>query len=590
MKIPAAIRKRLGELPASLREAYNEIYELRLKSYVEEQRSITKSAFKLLLSLQTPLDHEDFIHALSFCSEDRITLLAEDLLDLCFGFLVLDIGQNVYRFAHLSVREYLETKSEYSSESSHALAAQLCLRYLCTSNDSGPFLVPRDTWLDSSAVPKDMRFPSIDLKHDSRVMSCTINPSVNDQGDYNHDYPFLDRVQEYACVYWADHTAGSRYLRLLHPLSTMLRGFIMDASQSVSPWFMYWNRLVIHMFRFPGHVYCMPGWIFGRNKIKDMTHTPADYLFTAILWGFYDLLELRLRSSPDPLLLRSGTRGNEFNALQLACLYGNPDAVKFLRDWGWGLQVEDDLSFLALAVQGSKIHKRPSLPGLDIDDKNIETIRLLLSYGVDPHEKLLFSFRHFLGCSYPIWISPLRIPPIWKAIELESTEIVKLLLEYGVSADVENEMGLKTFHTAVIDGKHEIADLLLAESKDVDDFARSVCKELGLIHQALRRDDETILITALGNWPRDARGSWYLDHALWLAAIRSTKEDCVKALLAKGANANARFIGLSVIDAIHRRVSMENDFAILRLLLDHGADPQAMTVEETVRIQGWVER
>lgn len=556
--MPATVWKRLGELPTSLCETYEEIYELRLKSCVEEEKWIAKSAFKLLLSLQTPLSYKEFIHALSFCSDDRNTISTEDLLDLCFGFLVLDIGQNVYRFAHLSVREYLGTNPEYSSENCHALAAQLCLRYLCTSNDSGPFLIPRDT-----LISEDVDISSGDLKHDSRVMSWTINPSVIDKK--RDKYPFLDQVQEYACAYWADHTAGSRCLRLVHPLKTMLRSFIMDEDEVVSPWFMYWNRLAIWMSGYYFRKYHMPGWRGDHNKIIDMRHAPADYLFAASLWGFYDLLELRLRSTPDPVRVHSLSG---YNALQSVCLHGNPDAVKFLLDWGWS-QVDGDFSALGKAIDGLHVaDKRPSLPGLDIDDKHIETIRVLLSYGADPNEK-----SHFK----PDWRGCLSFP-ILEAIKLGSAGLVELLLNYGASADVEDDMGLKTFHIAAIEDKKEIADLLLAASMDLDDFARSVCTEVALIHQALRRRDETMLVAALGNWPRDPRASKYLDAALCQAASKANA-NCVKALLDKGADPYAKIKGKSVIDWIkcyrYRDGSINlgaGNAAVSKLLFDYGVE------------------
>ena len=566
--MPATVWKRLGELPTSLREIYDEIYQLRLKSYVEEEKLITKSAFKLLLSLQTPLSYEEFIQALSFCSEDRNTISAEDLLDLCFGFLVLDIELNVYRFAHLSVREYLETNPEYSSENNHALAAQLCLRYLCTSNDRGPFFIPRDLRLDNTSISEDVNVPSRDLKHESRVMSWTVNLLVIER---DYQYPFLDRVQEYVCAYWANHTAGSRYLRLVHPLNTMLRTFIMDAPGIVSPWFMYWNTLAIYMSHNSIGYSHMPGWRGRKNKIIYMTHTPADYLFTASLWGFYDLLEIRLKSKPDPLLLRCEKM--DYNALQLVCFYGNPDAVKFLLDWGWSLQVESKFSILGVAIDGLLlVHKYPSFPGLDIYDKHIETMEVLLSYGADLNEKSQFRLisRHEMSRGFTY--------PIIQAIENGSGEIVEFLLDHGASADVENEMGLKTFHIAAIVNKHEIADLLLAAIKDVDDLARSVCTEVALIYQALKRRDETKLVTALGSWTRDPRASKYLDAALWYAV--ETNASCVKALLDKGADPNAEFEGRFVIDMIpwsgrmgEYKMLEAKSFAILQLLLDHGANP-----------------
>ena len=556
LKRADTIWKRLGELPSGLRDIYDDIYRVKIEG-VEEQGSIAKHAFKLLLSLQTPLQHEEFLQALSFCGEDKTDVSAEELIDFGCNFLVLDAELNVFRFAHLSVREYLDTRSEYGLECGHALAAQFCLRYLSTSNSSGPFLIPRDSSPDDGAMPGS----------DDRIMSCQIDLSRSEfdndgQRQIEHGYPFLDRVQEYACAYWADHLAGSRYLRLLHPLNDMLRKFTVDSSQKASPWFMYWNRLAMHTVFSRRRYHYMPRWArsWHENDFMDMLHSPADYLFVASILGACDLLKLRLRSKPDPLYLRS--YWGKHNALQLACRCGNRDAAEFLVDRGWGLQVENKFSLLGLALDGS----------------SFETVKLLLSRGVDPNEKSYFKSMSCLTF------------PIFKASRSGSLELVKLLLDYGASADVENSLGLKTFHAAAIDGKQEIADLLLAKSTDADKLPISFCRQLVLVHEARRNRDEDLLNTALANWPQGAQGNKYLDYALWhmlycptcdhnnrLILVNAT---CLKALLAKGADANCSFLGKSLVDAIAGRGETSegrtklsaNDFSILQLLVDHGAD------------------
>ena len=74
-----------------------------------------------------------------------------------------------------------------------------------------------------------------------------ICPSITEDLNEISKYPFLDRVQEYTYTHWADHTAGSRHLRRVYPLDTMLRESIMDAPEVASPWFMYWNSLATYM-------------------------------------------------------------------------------------------------------------------------------------------------------------------------------------------------------------------------------------------------------------------------------------------------------------------------------------------------------
>ena len=561
LKRADTIWKRLGELPKDLRDIYDDIYRVKIEG-VEEQGSIAKNAFNLLLSLQTPLKHEEFLQALSFCGDDKTDVSAEDLLDFGCNFLVLDAELDVFRFAHLSVREYLDTRSEYGPECSYALAAQFCLRHLCTSNPSGPFLIPRDHSSDDGAT----------LGADDRIMSWRINPAQSDYYRREHlgyrelGYPFLDPVHEYACAYWADHLAGSGYLRFLHPLNDMLRKFAVDTSGEVSPWFMYWNRLAVHMVYSEIYSSSILRWKSNRDEISigAMVHNPADYLFAASILGFCDLLELGLRSKPDPLFLRSYLA--EHNALQLACKWGNRDAAEVLLDRGWGLQVENGFSLLGLALRGS----------------HFETVKLLLSRGADPNEKC---------CSYTEQRFPfqLNMLPILRAVKSGSSDLVKILLDYGASADVEDHWGRKTFHLAAINDKQEIADLLLAASTDADQFPRSFCRQLFLLNKATRDEDEDLLNTTLENWPQGAQGNRYLSYALWDALYRRTwdrnrmtlvNDTCLEALLAKGADANFSFLATTLIDIVANRgrnsegrtILSASDFSILQLLVDHGAD------------------
>ena len=52
------------------------------------------------------------------------------LLDLCCNFVVYDDELDIFRFAHLSVKEFLETLPLFSPAISHSLAAEHCLAYV----------------------------------------------------------------------------------------------------------------------------------------------------------------------------------------------------------------------------------------------------------------------------------------------------------------------------------------------------------------------------------------------------------------------------------------------------------------------------
>ena len=87
-------------------------------------------AFRWPLCCQVPLTMDEFILAVSTSSGEEIELSKEILLALCLNFIVHDDNMNVFRFAHLLVHEYLESKENYEVQPKHATVAFSCLSCL----------------------------------------------------------------------------------------------------------------------------------------------------------------------------------------------------------------------------------------------------------------------------------------------------------------------------------------------------------------------------------------------------------------------------------------------------------------------------
>ena len=64
---------------------------------------------------------EEFLTSLSLCNGDEETLDKDDLLELCFNFVTDDQESDSFQFAHLSVREFLESQEGFDRESCHPL-------------------------------------------------------------------------------------------------------------------------------------------------------------------------------------------------------------------------------------------------------------------------------------------------------------------------------------------------------------------------------------------------------------------------------------------------------------------------------------
>ena len=135
--------------------------------------------------------------------------------------------------------------------------------------------------------------------------------------------------------------------------------------------------------------------------------------------------------------------------------------------------MDDDRTLLGLAMDGLSQSRSRSSSNPDIDEKYIETIKILLSCGADPNEKTAIT-EYYSRFSSDI--------PILKAISIGSIELVKVLLQHGANADVEDDWGLKASHIAALGDQPEIAGLLLATSTDADDSTRTFFKEVLRIH------------------------------------------------------------------------------------------------------------
>jgi hypothetical protein len=128
MKKAADVRNELGRLPKKLADIYAKIYE-----QVEEggDQQFAERALRWLLCSKAPLSTADLLSVVfTDTTEDSPPADAATLLEICCNLLVLDDVLHTFRFAHLSVREYLETRPEYVEIELHKPVAEICLSLL----------------------------------------------------------------------------------------------------------------------------------------------------------------------------------------------------------------------------------------------------------------------------------------------------------------------------------------------------------------------------------------------------------------------------------------------------------------------------
>ncbi len=135
LKCDEDIRTKLGTLPPKLEQLYVEVYDNLISPQGDVGRSIIDNALKWLLCAQEELRASNFLVAVAANLGTDRDLSKDKLLELCNNLVVYDDGLEVFRFAHLSVREFLENKSEFAEVSCYSLAAECCLLQILASSD-----------------------------------------------------------------------------------------------------------------------------------------------------------------------------------------------------------------------------------------------------------------------------------------------------------------------------------------------------------------------------------------------------------------------------------------------------------------------
>ena len=120
------VRTALARLPEELNAIYSVIME-QISIQEEPNPDIAQATLKWLSCARRQLTSEEFLSAVNIGSQGQhFNLSNYTLLDICCNLIVYDSVQNVFGFAHLSVREYLEKDRRWNL-ASNALVLHRCL-------------------------------------------------------------------------------------------------------------------------------------------------------------------------------------------------------------------------------------------------------------------------------------------------------------------------------------------------------------------------------------------------------------------------------------------------------------------------------
>lgn len=121
------MKNALKRLPNELNKSYDIILE-QISNSEDPNPVIAMRAMKWLLCARRPLTTAEFIAAITIGSEGgSLPLSKAEVLSICCNMVALDVELEVFRFAHLSVQDYLEGHGEYNPLKIHSFAFERCL-------------------------------------------------------------------------------------------------------------------------------------------------------------------------------------------------------------------------------------------------------------------------------------------------------------------------------------------------------------------------------------------------------------------------------------------------------------------------------
>jgi hypothetical protein len=279
LKLDGEIRDRLGRLPPKLEQLYSAIYQEMLLDVTGIRVEVIQHIFKWLLYARHQLTTADMISFVRQNSSCQFQDLTEDhILEFCRNFVTRDVGQDAFRFAHLSVREYLEKQPEYASSSCHALIAECCLLSAISSYE-GP--------------KKEL---AQDMPHMAHLASGRKFNSALTGGPLSRDWAFsrflggndinLIPEQTYACTYWPYHCEKAEIERTRLPLSKSLKTFMLEPG-FVAEW--AWDILLL--LRYEEYIPESSSLCLRSEKLRACATTKSAALLVSCVFGFLEIVE-----------------------------------------------------------------------------------------------------------------------------------------------------------------------------------------------------------------------------------------------------------------------------------------------------------
>jgi len=433
------VKTSLKDLPDTLTKAYDEIYQ-GILAQKKNAPQLALNAFRWVKFSYEPLASKTLLDAVSAkankCGEySQVGPIETDtILKVCQNLLIWDECMDTFKFAHLSVEEYFDSKCAegvFTEADCHAYIAETCLSLLCTPEN----------------------FVKYDLTVDT------------EEGKYRDRHILL-----YSATFWAWHF--SRYEELCDEDSRLLCGlWEMFLSHSnyrrwldyhcsvtktkISTSELFWQKLFTFArlqwrggpsdplfplrddpsFLRPDDPIFLPC-IFGLvRRFKalyelrcDIMYCYVDKLFAYMCqFGYLELVQYLLNKGAE---VPKCYYKFDYSPLQLASMNGHDAVVRSLLDHGANPSMADSSQCTPLHLASRSGHEL--------------VVRLLLDNGADA------------SAASHDWCTPLHL-----ASKNGCEAVARLLLDRGADSSAADYRGCTPLHLALNSGNEAVARLFL---------------------------------------------------------------------------------------------------------------------------------
>ena len=524
MKLEKDVREKLRTLPPEIGQIYEDIF-IRLEESGPNSHFTSHAMLKWLLCAQRPLSRSTMLDVLSMDEDGkRQPIEEEDALEICCNLVIADNETDTFRFAHLSVQEFLEGRPAFERAGLHEFASRRCVQELiregrARAGKSFSMVDPKSFYAYSIAwweyhfdkagqarrsselddLVTTFLLNSDDFAHFTRE---ALRSSEREQASINNTWPSMEFISSPAAPTFA------------------LCAFGMDSS--IEEWATQMG---------------IEGNEVNWNQFNCSANTPLN---VAIKRGEIHIAKNLLEKEdiqPD----KKGPNGGE-TSLMVAARERQLETLKLLLD-------RDDVNINAKSSKGVPIIH------LAIESGSLECLNVFLNKGAR------IEARDDDGAT-----------PFIKAGENANKPIIQRLLKAGADVFALNKSGMTILHKAVADEaiSADIVQLLFRSKVDID--AQTKDGQTAL-HVAAGKGSERTVKALLQQGAKlnikDHKGNTSLD----LAAELNRKE-IIQLLLSSGATCEPNGLGQT---ELHQAIEGRCDAEVVKLFLDKGVDVKART-------------